>query len=485
MLALPAVNGTSESFQSSKNAAAAAGNSEDCLSVNVVKPKTAKPGDKLPVIAWIFGGGFEVGMTSSFDGGIIVNRSIAIDEPIIFVSMNYRLAAWGFLSSQEVKDAGVGNLGLEDQRLAFRWIQQHIEAFGGDPTKVTIWGESAGAISVALQMLTNGGDTEGLFRGGFMQSGGPLPVGDITGGQPFYDALVQNTGCSGSADTLECMRGISEDTMQAAVNMSLPFTSFKTLDETWQPRADDRFLKDHPEKLVQQGSVADIAFITGNNDDEGTLFTLALLNLTTDAEVKNYWLTNYFPNANSSVIDEFGALYPEDPTQGSPFDTGTANAVTPEFKRLAAFQGDVVFQAPRRFFIQARAAQQPIWSFCWPSSFICTPASHTRSMSVNKRLKDTPTIGSSHGSDLVQNISGHAELQDYLINFVNFLDPNKKVDASLQDPRIINWPQYDDKTVPLLTILDGAVPLNITRDDYREDAINFMTEVSLEMPPLH
>jgi len=240
-----------------------------------------------------------------------------------------------------------------------------------------------------------------------------------------------------------------------------------TLDETWQPRADDRFLKDHPEKLVQQGSVADIAFITGNNDDEGTLFTLALLNLTTDAEVKNYWLTNYFPNANSSVIDEFGALYPEDPTQGSPFDTGTANAVTPEFKRLAAFQGDVVFQAPRRFFIQARAAQQPIWSF------------------LNKRLKDTPTIGSSHGSDLVQNISGHAELQDYLINFVNSLDPNKKVDASLQDPRIINWPQYDDKTVPLLTILDGAVPLNITRDDYREDAINFMTEVSLEMPPLH
>jgi acetylcholinesterase len=67
--------------------------------------------------------------------------------------------------------------------------------------------------------------------------------------------------------------------------------------------------------------------------------------------------------ANQSVIDNFGDLYPEDPTQGSPFDTGTANAITPEFKRFAAFQGDVVFQAPRRFFIQQRAAHQPIWSF--------------------------------------------------------------------------------------------------------------------------
>jgi acetylcholinesterase len=76
-------------------------------------------------------------------------------------------------------------------------------------------------------MVADGAKTEKLLRGGFMQSGAQIPVGDITGGQPFYDALVQNTGCSGSSDTLECMRQVSEDVMQAAADKSLPFTSNK------------------------------------------------------------------------------------------------------------------------------------------------------------------------------------------------------------------------------------------------------------------
>ena len=82
------------------------------------------------------------------------------------------------------------------------------------------WGESAGAISVALQMLTNGGDTEGLFRGAFMLSGSPIPVGDITDGQHDYDTLVAETGCSGAADTLQCLREVPFDTLKAAVDKS-------------------------------------------------------------------------------------------------------------------------------------------------------------------------------------------------------------------------------------------------------------------------
>lgn len=82
------------------------------------------------------------------------------------------------------------------------------------------WGESAGAISVALQMVTNGGNTEGLFRGAFMQSGSPIPVGDITNGQPFYDALVSQTGCQGSSDTLQCLRQAPFATLKKAVDNS-------------------------------------------------------------------------------------------------------------------------------------------------------------------------------------------------------------------------------------------------------------------------
>jgi acetylcholinesterase len=78
----------------------------------------------------------------------------------------------------------------------------------------------------------------------------------------------------------------------------------------------------------------------------------------------DYIHQNYLPKANQSVINTVAQLYPSDPAAGSPFDTGDANAVTPEFKRLAAFQGDLVFQAPRRFFINERSSKQPIWAFC-------------------------------------------------------------------------------------------------------------------------
>ena len=82
------------------------------------------------------------------------------------------------------------------------------------------WGESAGAISAALHMLANGGDTEGLFRAAFMESGAPIPVGDITHGQKYYDSIVANTGCSGVADTLACLRTVPYASLKAAINLT-------------------------------------------------------------------------------------------------------------------------------------------------------------------------------------------------------------------------------------------------------------------------
>lgn len=76
-------------------------------------------------------------------------------------------------------------------------------------------------------MLTNGGNTEGLFRAGFMESGSPIPVGDISNGQKYYDAIVDQTGCSGSADTLECLRGVSYDSLKAAMNASPSIFSYQ------------------------------------------------------------------------------------------------------------------------------------------------------------------------------------------------------------------------------------------------------------------
>ena len=123
------------------------------------------------------------------------------------------------------------------EREALRWVNKYITQFGGDPNKVTMyaplsrvvcypfssnyysWGESSGAMSASLQMLANGGNTEGLFRGAFMQSGAPIPVGDITHGQQYYDAIVKQTGCSG-ADTLDCLRTVPYSSLKAAINKS-------------------------------------------------------------------------------------------------------------------------------------------------------------------------------------------------------------------------------------------------------------------------
>ncbi|KAJ3863949.1 Alpha/Beta hydrolase protein [Lentinula novae-zelandiae] len=428
---------------------------EDCLTINVIKPASATTSSKLPVLVWIFGGGFELGGPQMYDGTSIVERSIELDEPVIYVSMNYRVTAFGFLSSQEVKDAGVGNLGLQDQREAFRWVQKYIGAFGGDPTKVTIWGESAGAISASLHMVSNSGNTEGLFRAAFMQSGSPIPVGDITDGQAYYDSLVGATGCSESSDTLDCLRGVDYTVLKAAVDATPGIFAYQSLNLAWLPRADGVFLTDDPQKLVQQGQVSAIPIVSGDCDDEGTLFSLASLNVTTQSDIATYVQTIFLPNISDSDLAELLTEYPADITEGSPFDTGILNAITPEFKRIAAFQGDAVFQAPRRFFLQSLSGKQPIWSF------------------INKRLKYLPVLGSAHGTDIL-NVYGGGDMADYLIRFAATLDPNGNTG--------IEWPQYTTGSPNMLQFNDGLIPLTLSLDNYRESAMSFTTQLTLTNP---
>ncbi|KAI0056029.1 carotenoid ester lipase precursor [Artomyces pyxidatus] len=426
---------------------------EDCLTLNVIKPTGVPAHTKLPVAVVR---GFETGQSSdpSTDGGAIVQRSLDIGHPIIYVSLNYRTL--GFLPGKEVKEARVGNLGLRDQREALRWLQKYIAAFGGDPKKVTIWGQSAGAISVSLQMLTNGGHNEGLFRAGFMQSGSPAPVGPTTASQPVYDAFVANAGCSHSRDTLQCLREVPVAKIRAAMNASPSIFSFDSLDLAWGPRVDGDFLKDDPQKLVSQGSVSTVPFVSGDCDDEGTLFSLSNANLTTDSEVQAYLSEFYVKNmANATEVEELLKLYPSDPTQGSPFDTGLQDAITPQYKRLAAIQGDIVFQAPRRFFLQHRSSKQPTWSY------------------LSKRGKANPALGAYHGTDIPE-IYGGADLGDYFIRFVSTLNPNGKTG--------IPWPKYTHSSPQLLTLLDGSTPLLITNDTYRAAGFNYLTQLSLEDP---
>ncbi|KAH9968428.1 carotenoid ester lipase precursor [Lactifluus volemus] len=433
--------------------------SEDCLTINIITPGNATTTSQLPVVVWIYGGGFEVGGTAtpSNNGEIIVSRSVEIGEPIIFVSMNYRLSALGFLGGKQVKEAKIGNLGLQDQRLALRWVQKYISAFGGDPSKVTIWGQSAGAISVALHMLVNQGNQEGLFRGAIMQSGGPIPVGDIVDGQKFYDFMVNNTACYGSHDTLECLRNVPYGRFKYAIDISPNFLSRQGLALAWLPRVDGVFLTEPPQQAVVDGRVADVPIITGNCDDEGTLFSIGSLDVTTTAQLNKYLRSFMIPTASESEIDMLLQYYPDDPSAGSPFDTGSRNAITPEFKRIAAIQGDAVFHGPRRLMLKHLACDQASWAY------------------VYKRGKDTtPFFGAVHGSD-VSNAFGDGELRDYIIYFTRNLDPNNHLR--------VPWPQWHSQNPQALIFQDNKTePLIQEKDNYRPDALEYLTNLSLLHP---
>ncbi|KAK0460004.1 carotenoid ester lipase precursor [Desarmillaria tabescens] len=428
---------------------------EDCLTINILKPATATSDSKLPVVAWIFGGGFELGGTAMYDGTSIVSRSIALNEPIIYVSMNYRVSGFGFLASKEVREAAVGNLGLHDQREALRWIQKYIPAFGGDPSKVTIWGESAGAISAAMHMIAYDGDTQGLFRAAFMQSGSPIPVGALEGGQKYYDDLVVQTGCSGSDDTLACLRTVSYKTLKAAIDNSPSISDYQSLALAWLPRADGVLFSDNPQRLVEQGKIANVPIVSGDCDDEGTLFSFASLNVTTSAEVATYLKTVIFPNISDQDLNTLLDLYPANPLEGSPYDTGILNVLTPQFKRIASFQGDAVFQAPRRFFLQNISGKQNIWAF------------------LSKRLKLVPLLGAFHASDIL-NVYFGGDMADYLIRFAATLNPSGSTG--------IQWPQWTTNSPNLLTFNDGLLPLTITQDTYRGDAMNGLSKILLANP---
>ncbi|OCH90087.1 alpha/beta-hydrolase [Obba rivulosa] len=206
--------------------------------------------------------------------------------------------------------------------------------------------------------------------------------------------------------------------------------------------------------IDEDWKIANIPFVNGNCDDEGTEFTFQS-NITTEEEVSLTLESGLLPGVSASSVEEVLSLYPADPAAGSPFGTGDANAITPQYKRVAAILGDLNFQGPRRFMMQQLSGRQSTWSF------------------LSKRFKSLPIIGSGHETDIVI-VYGPGDLTDYVINFVNHLDPNNKTG--------IHWPQYTIEEPRLLTLWDGPEPRNITNDTYRAEGISLLTQLGQEHP---
>ncbi|KAH7380304.1 Alpha/Beta hydrolase protein [Phaeosphaeria sp. MPI-PUGE-AT-0046c] len=436
---------------------------EDCLTINVQRPAGTKADAKLPVLFWIFGGGFELGATSMYDGTSLVAQSVAQGKPIIFVAVNYRVGGFGFLPGKEMLQDGATNLGLLDQRLGLQWTADNIAAFGGDPEKVTIWGESAGAISVMDQMLMYDGDNtykgKSLFRGGIMNSGSVVPTQpyDSNKAQAIYDTVVKEAGCSGSSDTLGCLRTTPYTKFLEACNTVPGILGYYTVNLSYLPRPDGRTITASPEQLVAQGKYTKVPFIVGDQEDEGTLFGLFTPNLTTTAEITNYLSTIFFDKATKNQISEFVGTYQTIGEDGSPFRTGILNNWYPQFKRVSAILGDITFTLTRRVFLDLAATVNPSvpsWSYLATYNY------------------GLPVLGTFHGSDILQVFYGvkpnnaAKTIRGYYYSFVYDLDPNKGNNFD-------NWPQWS-KGKKLMGF--GANGNDLLDDDFRSDSAQWLAK---------
>lgn len=292
----------------------------------------------------------------------IVDNSVKQGTPMIGVSLNYRLSAFGFPCGKEAKDAGVVNLGFKDQRLALRWVQENIGAFGGSPSKVTIWGESSGAESVSAQTLAYGGRDDGLFRGVIAESGYGGLIPRYAGGmnasdamQKTYDTLVRSTSCANTVGTpasLDCLRRLPLNEMHKALN--------GTAANPWPPVLDGDFIADYPSKQLSDGRFPKVRVLIGCNSDEGSSFGTGYGphggGVNTDDEMRTAIATIIGPGVQKTagkttaqVVDELMFLYPNIQAVGNPsmdkwpaIQPGdfVATAMGAQYRRTAALFGD-------------------------------------------------------------------------------------------------------------------------------------------------
>ncbi|KAK3375698.1 Alpha/Beta hydrolase protein [Lasiosphaeria ovina] len=337
------------------------GMSEDCLSINIVRPAGETPDCKLPVLFWIHGGSYQVG-TSGLDRynlSWIVQRSVDMGRPVLAASINYRKGAWGLLSSVELHGSGNTNLALRDMRLALAWVQENVAAFGGDPGCVTIWGESAGSFAVGQMLMSYGGRADGLFHRSIQQSGSAATAwyNGTEWYQPIYDNLVRRAGCADAPDTLACLRSVPYATLYPLLSSSSK--------PSFYPTVDGDVLPQFPTELLHAGRFAHIPHLYGSNSDEGT--DNAPAGLDTDGDVEDFLATRSgfgFPRAAVRRIME---LYPDDPAQGIPLGTGAERFAHRgwQYKRAAAILGDVFYHAPRLDDARHYAAHRPADTFVY------------------------------------------------------------------------------------------------------------------------
>lgn len=247
--------------------------SEDCLYLNIWVPHKKAVATNLPVMVWIYGGGFLVGgsMGANFlDNYLYSGEEIADRGNVIVVTLGYRVGALGFLSTGEADLPG--NYGLWDQQAAIAWVHRNIRSFGGDPSNITLFGESAGGASVNFQTLTP--HNKGLIRRAISQSGVALcPWGIIKNPRKYAEEVALKVNCPTDSRMAACLKMTDPVVLTEAGTLSLTSSVENPLVENLVLSAviDGDFLPDHPSNLFH--NAAEIDYMAGVNDMDGHLFT--------------------------------------------------------------------------------------------------------------------------------------------------------------------------------------------------------------------
>ncbi|KAI0033946.1 alpha/beta-hydrolase [Vararia minispora EC-137] len=398
---------------------------EDCLFVNVHVPTKSTPDSNLPVFVWIHGGGFAGGSNGAGNPAqTFVHNS---NGSVISVQMQYRL---GFLAGQTVANDGVLNAGLLDQNMALQWVQKYISFFGGDPTKVTIHGESAGAGSVLQHIVAHGGNTQPpLFRAAMMSS--PfLPFQyafDDPISEEIYSMITSLTNCTDR--TLACLRSVDAETLNAATN-TVDLSNFFGV-FTFVPVVDGTFIVERPTVTLKKKQTNSDVVLAITNSHEGDIFTDPMTLMNNNTTLAEY-VAELFPRMNDSSIQQAVVLY-------SNIGLSTVS------EQAAEVMGDSIFVCPAFYVLDA------FGNSAWKGQFAIPPALHGGDLAYL-------FADASNGFPPVNNSDFVRAFQEAFFGPVIFLDPNVHLSPVVTP----EWPSYEDGQQTMLFNVTDAGATNIT-----------------------
>lgn len=393
---------------------------EDCLFLNVFAPPLSSHKKDLPVLVWVHGGGYFAGYAAIFDPTTMIQAS---NNSFVAVVIQYRLGMFGFLPGAEVKKNGTLNAGLLDVQFALQWTRQNAHLFGGDPNKVTLWGESAGAGAVLMQVIANGGKTKpALFKQAIASS--PYVPPNYRYDEPQaelqYTTFVNYAGCTNATNTLGCLRSLDYATLAAAAAI-LP-----------RPVVDGTFITQRPELLLAKKQVNGERIINLHNVDEGRIFVTQ----DTSSTVESY-ITGQYPNLSSQNV------------------SAVANAYQ-VFANANAAEADNIYNIQTLIFGESEFVCPSLWmADAFPKKgyqgiFAVSPSLHSLDLNVyfpgSSSIQPTQPFSRS----LIQSFMGA------LVSFILTDSPNNNPMNKTINP---NWSMYDTKTPKGMTfdvITSGA-----------------------------